>query len=432
MRSLRIIPGPLKGKVLAQPSKSMAHRAVICAALANGTTRIDNVVLSDDINATLGAVEALGAKVSISDSPVYCGRKLVTIEGTGRITIKEKNIDCMESGSTARFLMPITRLVPDPVVFTGRGRLVERPFDVYKKLFLQMGIGYSDKEGKMPVDLEGELVPGDYTIQGDVSSQFISGLLFALPLLEAPSRIDISGRLESLPYIQMTIDVLRKFGVVISAENDYRTFFIEGNQSYRALPLYTVEGDWSQAAFFCVMGALSGPVTIEGLNMDSIQGDRIIAEILENMGARPVADDKGITFGKAELRGMTIDVSQCPDLVPAISAAASAAQGVTRIVNGARLRIKESDRLSTTCSELGRLGARITEEPDGLVIEGMSSLEGGNASGSGDHRIVMAIASASAVCNKEVVIEGYDAVKKSYPGFWNDFIALGGKVKFDG
>lgn len=432
MKSLRIVPGPLKGKVLAQPSKSIAHRAIICAALANGVTRIDNVVLSDDINATLGAAGALGAKISISDSAVYDGRKLVAIQGDGKIAVRVKSIDCIESGSTARFMMPISRLVPDPVVFIGRGRLVERPFDVYKELFTQMGIVYSDNEGRMPVSLEGKLVSGEYRVRGDVSSQFISGLLFALPLLEAPSRIEITGRLESLPYIRMTIDVLRQFGVVISAENDYRTFLIEGNQSYRAIPAYTVEGDWSQAAFFCVMGALSGPVTIEGLNMDSLQGDRIIADILKSMGANPVIDGESITFEKSELTGATIDVSQCPDLVPAISAAASAAKGITHIINGARLRIKESDRLSTTCSELGKLGARITEKTDGLVIEGVNNLKGGKASGSGDHRIVMALASASAICDEEVLIEGYDAVKKSYPGFWNDFSALGGKVEFDG
>lgn len=432
MRSLRIQSRPLKGKVLAQPSKSMAHRAVICAALAKGESRIDNVVLSDDIKATLGAAEALGAKVLVTDSLKHEGRKLVHIEGSGQITIRDNRIDCIESGSTARFIMPITRLVPDPVVFTGRGRLVERPFDVYKKLFTQKGIDYTDTVGKMPITLSGRLVPGEYRLQGDVSSQFISGLLFALPLLNGQSRIEIIGKTESLPYIQMTINVLREFGIEIVSENDSRTLTVEGNQSYRALPSYTVEGDWSQAAFFCVMGAISGQITIEGLNMDSIQGDKVIVDILGDMGAKPVIDDQGITFEKTGLKGVTVDVSQCPDLVPAIALAASAAEGVTNIVNGARLRIKESDRLSTTCNELGKLGARITEKPDGLVIEGVNRLKGGRVNGSGDHRIVMALASASAICDQDVEIEGYDAVKKSYPEFWEDLKGLGGKVEFYG
>ncbi|HHW22462.1 MAG TPA: 3-phosphoshikimate 1-carboxyvinyltransferase [Clostridiaceae bacterium] len=432
MKYLRIRSKPLNGKVFAQPSKSMAHRAVICAALAKGESRIDNVVLSDDIKATLGAAEVLGAKVRTEDSPKYKGRKLVVIESEGQISIRGKYIDCRESGSTARFLMPITRLVPDPVVFTGSGRLVERPFDIYKDLFEQKGISWSDLDGKMPINLSGKLVPGEYRLKGDISSQFISGLLFALPLLEDSSRIEITGKIESLPYIQMTINVLKDFGIDIVTENDFRTLIIEGNQSYRAMPSYTVEGDWSQAAFFCVIGALSGPVTIEGLNMDSLQGDKVIVDILKNMGAQPVVDDKSITFDKTELTGVTVDVSQCPDLVPAIALAASAASGVTDIVNGARLRIKESDRLSTTCNELGKLGARITEKPDGLVIRGVKRLNGGRVYGSGDHRIVMALASASVICDTDVEIEGYDAVKKSYPEFWEDFLALGGKVEYYG
>ncbi len=432
MKSLRIISKPLKGKVFAQPSKSMAHRAVICAALAKGESRINNVVLSDDIKATLGAAEALGAKVRIDDSPEYKGRKTVTIEASGQITIKEKCIDCKESGSTARFLMPITRLVSEPCIFTGHGRLVERPFDIYKRLFTQKGISFIDTEGKMPITLSGRLVPGEYTLQGDVSSQFISGLLFTLPLLEASSRINIAGKMESLPYIQMTISVLKEFGIDIASEKNHRILLIKGNQSYKAIPSYTVEGDWSQAAFFCVMGALSGQITIEGLSMDSLQGDRIIADILKNMGAKPVIDNQGLSFNKTDLKGITVDVSQCPDLVPAIALAASAAKGVTNIVNGARLRIKESDRLSTTCSELNKLGARIIEKPDGLVIDGVNKLKGGKVHGSGDHRIVMALASASAICDQVVEIEGYEAVKKSYPEFWEDFMALGGEVEFYG
>lgn len=432
MSYLRIASKPLKGNILAQPSKSMAHRAIICASLANGTCKIDNVVLSDDISATLGAVTSLGAVVDIKDSLNYQGRKLITISSNGSISSDEKTIDCIESGSTARFLMPITRLDSAPSTITGSGRLRERPFNIYKDLFTNIGITYKDNDGLMPIYLSGKLIPGKYSISGDVSSQFVSGLLFALPLLEGNSEINIIGVPQSLPYIQMTIQVLKEFGISIEYSNDYRKYMIPGNQSYKSKPMYIVEGDWSQAAFFSVMGAISGQITIEGLNPNSLQGDKVILDILKEMGAVPTFDEKGITFESSALKGITVDVSQCPDLVPAIAVAASKAEGVTSIINGARLRIKESDRLMTTCKELNALGADIIEKSDGLIINGKPGLVGGKAHGSGDHRIVMAVASASSICSVPVVIEGYEAVKKSYPEFWDDFITLGGEVEFYG
>lgn len=432
MAYLRIKPKPLNGIIMAQPSKSMAHRAIICASLADGESKIDNVVLSDDINATLGAVAALGAEIKIEDSLNYNGRKLITINSNGCISSEEKVIDCIESGSTARFMMPITRLDSSPSTLTGRGRLIERPFKIYKNLFIEKGITYKDNEGKMPIFLSGKLIPGTFELSGNVSSQFISGLLFALPLLEESSEINITGDLQSLPYIQMTIKVLDEFGIDIKHDDDYKLIIIPGNQSYKAVPYYIVEGDWSQAAFFCVMGAISGQLTVKGLNLNSLQGDKIILDILKGMGAVPEINEQGITFKSSELKGIIIDVSQCPDLVPAIAVAASRADGVTSIINGARLRIKESDRLMTTCRELNALGAYITEKEDGLLIKGKPELIGGKAFGSGDHRIVMAVAAASSVCKGPVEIEGYEAVKKSYPEFWEDFISLGGEVEFYG
>jgi 3-phosphoshikimate 1-carboxyvinyltransferase len=430
MAYLRIKSKPLNGNVMAQPSKSMAHRAIICASLAKGRSKIDNVVLSDDISATIGAVKSLGAEIKIEDSLNYNGRKIITINSEGRISSKEKVIDCIESGSTARFMMPITRLDESLSTFTGCGRLRERPFDIYKNLFTEKGISYKDNEGKMPIFLSGKLIPGIYNLSGDVSSQFVSGLLFALPLLGDNSKINIVGDFQSLPYVQMTIEVLEEFGICIGHENDYKKITIPGNQSYKALPLYIVEGDWSQAAFFCVMGAISGQITLTGLNLNSCQGDKIIMNILKEMGASPEINEQGIRFNRSELKGITVDVSQCPDLVPAIAVAASKAEGITSIINGARLRIKESDRLMTTCRELNNLGADIIEKADGLIIKGKLGLNGGKAFGSGDHRIVMAIATASSICNGAVDIEGYDAVKKSYPEFWEDFISLGGEVEF--
>jgi 3-phosphoshikimate 1-carboxyvinyltransferase len=429
MAYLRIKSKPLNGTIMAQPSKSMAHRAIICASLAKGKSKIDNVVLSDDISATLGAVASLGAEIKIDDSSNYSGRKLITINSESRILSEEKVIDCIESGSTARFMMPITRLDESSSTFTGRGRLIERPFNIYKNLFSEKGITYKDNEGKMPVYLSGKLVPGTYNLSGDVSSQFVSGLLFALPLLDDNSEINITGDLQSLPYIQMTIEVLKEFGISINHEYGYKKINIQGNQSYKALPVYVVEGDWSQAAFFCVMGAISGQLTLRGLNLNSCQGDKVIMNILAKMGATPEIIEKEIIFNRSRLKGITVDVSQCPDLVPAIAVAASKADGLTSIINGARLRIKESDRLMTTCRELNNLGADIIEKADGLIIKGKPGLTGGKTYGSGDHRIVMAVAAASSVCSGDVEIEGYEAVKKSYPEFWEDFVSLGGEVE---
>jgi len=430
MAYLRIKSKPLDGTIMAQPSKSMAHRAIICASMAAGTSKIDNVVLSDDISATIGAVSQLGAEIKIEDSLKYIGRKLITIDSNGKISSKEKVIDCRESGSTARFMMPITRLDDSSSTFTGCGRLTERPFDIYKNLFAEKGITYKDNEGKMPIILSGRLTPGIYNLSGAVSSQFVSGLLFALPLLEGDSEINITGDLQSLPYIKMTMEVLKEFGINIKHEADYRKIIMPGNQQYKALPLYVVEGDWSQAAFFCAMGVISGRITITGLNIDSCQGDKVIMDILQEMGAIPEIGDEGIKFSRTKLSGIRVDVSQCPDLVPAVSVAASVAEGTTSIVNAARLRIKESDRLMTTCRELNNLGADIIEKADGLIINGKRGLTGGKAFGSGDHRIVMAIAAASAICRQDVEIEGYEAIKKSYPEFWNDFISLGGEVEY--
>lgn len=429
MTSITILPSPLKGTVLAQPSKSMAHRAIICAALSKRQCKIDNVVLSDDIKATIRAVRALGVEIEVEESIKFQGRKILNISSGGEFSLRDSVIDCSESGSTARFIMPITRLIPDRVELTGHGRLTERPFSVYKELFTQKGIKYYDNDGKMPITLEGKLIPGEYSLPGDISSQFVSGLLFTLPLLDGPSRITVTNNLESLSYIRLTLKVLKDYGITVNHDPEFKSFEIPGNQTYQEVPYYVVEGDWSQAAFFCVMGVLSDSVTIKGLNMDSIQGDRAILDILKNMGAEPIVKVNSVTFSKTELMAVDVDASDIPDLVPIISVAASLARGTTIIRNASRLRIKESDRLKTTCSELNAIGAKISEKPDGLIIEGVPLLKGGSANGSGDHRIVMAVASASAACSDIVNISGYNAVNKSYPDFWDDFIKIGGKVR---
>lgn len=431
MSSLKIASKPLNGSVIAQPSKSMAHRAIVCAFLANGVSNIDNIILSDDIKATLGAVKALGAKIDIKDSLQYPNRKVIIIESNGEVNIKQNQIDCIESGTTARFIIPITRLSHESVIINASGRLVERPFEIYKELLPQKGVDYQDSNGKMPIKLSGKLEAGEYILPGNISSQFISGLLFALPVLDSASKITITGKLESLPYIKMTLEVLKEFGISIEHSSDFTSYSIKPKQEYKPVDNYSVEGDWSQAAFFCVMGAIAGSISIKGLNINSLQGDKVVLDILKSMGAKTEFSDNILTIHKSELKGTVVDISQCPDLVSAIAVAGSVAKGKTSIINGARLRIKESDRILTTCRELNNLGTQIYELDQGLDIIGKHMLKGGKVYGSKDHRIVMALASASTVCEDYVIIKGYEAVNKSYPGFWNDFTSLGGEVDYN-
>jgi len=425
--SLRIEPGKLSGRIFIQPSKSMAHRLVLCALLAEGASEIDNIVLSDDIKATLGACESLGASVRIEDSTVFSGRKRVIITSKGQIRVVKPVIDCFESGTTARFIIPVSRLCADPVTLTGRGRLVTRPFDIYKSLLPGKGVNYTDEGGKMPIGLEGRLMPGDYDIRGDVSSQFISGLLMALPFLDEDSRIRIIGPLESRPYVEMTIDTLKRFGITIEHSEDCSMFRISGRQKAAACSL-AVEGDWSQAAFFCVLGAISGEVSIDGLNRDSLQGDRIILDFVRSMGARTVWNNGTLEISPGTLNSICVDASQCPDLVPAVAVAAALCPGESVIKNAQRLRLKESDRLSAVCSELNKLGARVEENRDGLVIHGVEHFTGAGVDGWNDHRIVMALAIASSRSTGPVEISGFEAVSKSYPEFWQDFRLLGGRI----
>jgi len=400
---------------------------MLCALLARGISEIDNVVLSDDIKATIGALKALGAGVRVEDSPGFRGRKRVVISSSGVIKIVNPVIDCIESGTTARFAIPVSRLCGDPVTITGRGRLVSRPFDIYRSLLPEKGVSFSDDGGRMPIRLEGRLLPGKYEIRGDVSSQFISGLLMALPFLDGDSQITITGPLESRPYVDMTIDALRRFGISVEHSHDMRLIRIPGKQQASPCSL-AVEGDWSQAAFFCVLGAISGEVAIEGLNEASLQGDRIILDIVRQMGARTEWNRGTLQVSPGALKSVQVDASQCPDLVPAVAVAAALCQGVSAITGARRLRIKESDRLRAVSSELNRLGARVEEMEDGLVIHGVEQFNGARVDGWNDHRIVMALAIASSRSEGPVEISGFEAVSKSYPEFWQDFRLLGGRI----
>ena len=383
---IRIIPQKLRGAVTPPASKSMAHRAVLAMALAGGTGTLSNLSDSQDIQATKRCVAALKAPRPEGELPF---------------------LDCGESGSTLRFLIPIALAVAGGGVFTGHGRLMERPQQPYFDIFDEKGIFYGQTDGVLTV--RGTLTPGVYRLPGNVSSQFVTGLLYALPLLPGDSTIEITTPLESGGYVDMTLDMLEKFGISVQNKN-YAVFHISGNQVYQGRDI-TVEGDWSQAGFWYAANFLDNQVAIQGLNADSTQGDRVVASLYWKL-AKP---------GDAD-----VDVSSCPDLLPPLAVMAAVRSGTTRFVNAARLRIKESDRLATTAALLNALGGHAEEGPDSLTVRGVPAFSGGTVDGANDHRIVMAAAIAATRSSAPVTILGAEAVRKSYPSFWEDYKQLGG------
>lgn len=409
----------LNGTISIPPSKSLSHRAVLAAALADGESIIENLVFSEDIEATCAAIEGLGVKVSR-------GRDCLRILGRGRLETPASPLNCRESGSTLRFLIPFAGLVDGPVVFTGEGKLTTRPLDPYFELFREQGIRYH-YDSSLPLLVEGQLKPGVYSMPGNVSSQFVTGLLYVLPLLPGDSEVILTSPLESRDYVELTIQILERFGVVVETvtPEHYR---IRGGQHYRPAR-YRVEGDYSQSAFWIAAGLMGQGLTLADLSPDTRQGDRRILEIAEAMGADLQWQDRTLQVPAAQTRGTVVDASQCPDLVPIVATLAAVSQGETRIVNAARVRIKESDRLKAICTELNKLGANILEEPEGLVIQGVERLKGGVVEGWNDHRIVMSLAVAAMKCDGTVTIEGSEAVRKSYPHFFEDYKALGGIVR---
>lgn len=409
----------LAGKVNTPSSKSIGHRALICAALAEGKSVIRNINLSKDIKATAGVLEALGATIDI-------GEKEIHVKGTNKVKYSASELFCNESGSTLRFLIPVALLQEETATFTGRGKLVERPLTPFYNIMKEQGIYYKNNNGMLPLEVKGLLKPGDFHIEGNVSSQFISGLMFALPLLNGDSNIIVTGKLESRPYVDLTIDVLKDFGVNIDNYN-YEKFSIRGGQKYSAKD-YIVEGDYSQAAFFLAAGLLKGQVQCTNLKKDSLQGDKEFINIARRMGGNIIEDDQGAKAIESKLRSTNIDASQVPDLVPILAVLASVSQGQTIIYNASRLRIKECDRLHAVTTELNALGANVIEKEDSLIINGVERLKGGKVKSWNDHRIAMSMTIASLVCENPVIIEDYMAIEKSYPNFYEDFKSLGGKI----
>lgn len=421
MKHVTLSPSKLKGEVIIPTSKSVCHRAVICAGLSEGISNIDNVVFSQDIEATCGAMSNLGVEISLDKEA-----SKIKVKGTAKLEPKDASIDCFESGSTLRFLIPVAATTGKKVTFDGRGKLVERPLEDYYRIFDEQQIHYENAGGKLPLTIDGKLKAGEYRIKGDVSSQFISGLLFALPLLQGDSKIIVTTELESKPYVDLTIDALRTFSVEVENVN-YREFIVKGNQKYQASD-YRVEGDFSQAAFWLVAGSIGADVACDGMNMNSLQGDKAVIEIIKSMGGEISVEGSKIKALPSKTKGAVIDAAECPDLVPVLTVLAALSEGTTEIINAARLRFKESDRLSAITTELNKIGADIEEKEDGLIIRGKEFLNGGTVDSWNDHRIAMALAVASIRCKEAVIIKDSSCIKKSYPNFWEHFRELGGNL----
>lgn len=417
MSDVKFSPFIPSGTVNVPPSKSDVHRAIICAAMANGVSRISPVALSNDIKATIGCIKALGADAVLENN-------VLTVDGTNMYKNKTALLDCGESGSTLRFFIPIAAVGNINATFVGKGKLPQRPIGIFTEALPKAGT-VCKTEGGLPLEIKGQLKSGIFEIPGNVSSQFITGLLLALPILEGDSEIVLTSPLESVGYIAMTIRTMKQFGVNIdTTENGWH---IKGGQTYKSCN-YTTDGDWSQAAFFMVLGAVSGKVTIKGVAKDSTQGDKKCAEILARFGAKVTQLDNEVTVEKGELKAITIDASQIPDLVPVLSVCAAFAEGTTKIINAERLRIKECDRLKATAELLNNLGGKVKELSDGLEITGVSSLKGGNVNGYNDHRIVMSAAVCAARSDEDITATFAMSINKSYPDFYIDYNSIGGKA----
>ena len=417
-------PARIGGTVSAPPSKSMAHRAVLCSALAKGTSHIENLEFSKDISATLAAAGQLCARVESGPTDAL-------VEGLGHFRPVFGPVDCCESGSTLRFLIPLASLTGQSITFVGRGRLMERPQSVYETLYRKQNLHFEQANGQLTV--AGSLRSGEYTLAGNVSSQFISGLLFALPLLAGDSTLHLIPPVESRSYIEMTRAAQAAFGVT-SHWLDDTTLCIPGGQQYHPRD-YIVEGDYSQAAFLAVLGAVKGGITLTGLAAETLQGDAAILDILRRCGAKFTRTEAGLVFEQAPLHGVDIDLADCPDLGPVLMVLGLLCEGTTVIRNAERLRIKESDRIAAMEAELRACGGVLSSEGGTITVQGCKPrLHAPEAplSGHNDHRVVMSLTVLALAADIPLAINEAEAVQKSWPHFFDALKPLGVEVHYAG
>ncbi len=411
----RISPALLSGTISAIASKSDAHRLLILSALGQGETRLLMDQRSEDIDATIDCLRAMGAKIEIAAESVL-------VRGIEHVA-ENPLLDCKESGSTFRFLLPVATALCKRARFTGGGRLPERPIGELLRELQAHGVAFSAE--RLPFETSGTLTGGIFSLPGNISSQYLTGLLLALPLLASDSTISLTTRLESAAYVDITLHALRRFGVRVHVEGGVYTVF--GGQTIQSPGTLAVDGDWSNASFFLAAGALGKPITMTGLSLDSPQGDKAILDAMRRFGAGVEAKRDAVTVSPARLTGCEIDVGDTPDLLPILAVLGACAEGETHLVNASRLRLKESDRLVSVAAMLRALGGQVEEMPDALVITG-GRMTGGTVDSCRDHRIAMSAAIASICCTHTVDILGADAVRKSYPAFFEDLNRLGGHM----
>lgn len=426
-KSIIINPCKLKGRMKVPTSKSYGHRALICAAFCNEEILIKEVSLSEDIIATINCLRSLGANFKIIKNKIDDN---VNILVNGEKFLKEgSTLFCNESGSTLRFMLPIASMTNRKILLKGKKSLISRPMKIYEDIYKSQNLYY--KSGEDFIEIKGKLKPGEYKIPGDISSQFITGLFFILPLLNEDSKIIITNNLQSKSYVDMTLDIMKRFGVIINkiSSNEY---FIKGQQKYTGLEInniYEVEGDYSQGAFWIVAAVLNGDLEITGLNHKSIQGDKVIIDIVKRFNGNITPIDDGYLVKKSDIIPGVVDVSECPDLLPILTLLFSKAKGESKIVGAERVRLKESDRLMAIREGLNNIGGYIREEDDKLIINGTTGFIGGTVDSFNDHRIEMTLAIAATLSNKSVEIIDGMSINKSYPKFYEDLKKLGGDFK---
>lgn len=397
MSSVKISKSKLNGSIHIPPSKSAAHRALICSFLAGGGN-VSPIIDSKDMKATLVVIQSLKNNESI--------------------------LNCIESGSTLRFMIPVAASLGRNVTFVGEGSLLPRTIGEYLSILPQHGVRVNSS-GTLPMTINGKLTNGSYEVSGDVSSQYITGLLLALANIDGDSAVILKTPLQSKPYVDMTVKVMSDFGVDVT-ETDFG-YLVHGGQKFNKMD-YVVEGDWSQAAFFLVAGAIDSDVTVTGLDMNSTQGDKAIVGVLKKFGANIECDDCSVHCNSGNLAGCEIDATDIPDLVPIMAVLGAFSSGTTVIKGAQRLRYKESDRIESVITNLKLIGADVTETQDGMIIKGGAKLHANHLLGFNDHRIVMAFSVAGLYLEGETVIDDAQSINKSYPSFFEDYNSIGGKA----
>jgi 3-phosphoshikimate 1-carboxyvinyltransferase len=416
---VNIKPSSLKGVIQAPTSKSSMQRACAAALLTKGKSIIHNPGHSNDDKAALDIIRRLGASVEINNEELI-------INNTSGVNPISNEVNCGESGLSIRMFTPIIALSGKEIIINGEGSLLNRPMDFFDEILPQLGVQVKSNSGRLPIKVKGPLQPKNIEIDGSLSSQFLTGLLMAYGAVAENKTIKVNN-LTSKPYIDLTLDVMKRFGVEVENRNYQEFFFKLHGASYKE-STYTVEGDWSGAAFLLVAGVTAGPITVRGLDMMSTQADKAILSALSSANAGFAIEAKGIKLHPAEMNGFEFDATDCPDLFPPLVALASYCKGQTTIKGVSRLTHKESDRSASLQQEFGKMGVKVEVNDNLMIVHGGDKLKGATTHSHHDHRIAMACAIAALKAEGETTIEEADAVKKSYPDFYRDLRSLGATI----